>query len=80
MTPASLVPPPTQDLQTLHHLAIAGNMRALREQADYLTDLDEAYRPFANRLRTLARQFEDEQILTLIEHFWSESDNDHTDV
>ena len=70
LTPASLVPPPTQDLQTLHELAIAGNMRALREQADYLTDLDEAYRPFANRLRTLARQFEDEQILTLIEHFW----------
>jgi len=46
-----------------------GKMRRIREQAIHLENLDEKYIPFAHKLQSLAKDFEDQQILALIKHY-----------
>ncbi len=65
----SLVPPPPEEIEILHDLALRGNMRHLREQAAYIEQLDQKFIPFARRLDQLARAYEDEQILVLVERY-----------
>jgi len=69
---APLAPPPQDELEILYELAIYGNMDRIQEQAAHLEKLDKKYTPFANKLRQLASEFEDEQILALIEQFKEE--------
>jgi signal transduction histidine kinase/DNA-binding NarL/FixJ family response regulator len=69
----SLVPPPPEEMDILYDLAMRGNMRRLRERADYLEQLDKKFIPFACKLRQLARNFEDEQILALVEQYMEAS-------
>jgi CheY-like chemotaxis protein len=57
------VAPPAMELDVLYQMAKAGNMRSLMARADYLVELDEAYRPFAQRLRQLAAGFQSRVIL-----------------
>ncbi len=64
-----LIPPPQEILAVLYELAKLGNMRRIREQANSLEQLDEQYLPFANKLRELAREFEDEAILGLVQSY-----------
>ena len=54
--PGSHVPPPSEELIILRELARIGNMRTIRERADYLKGLDPRYRPFAEQLSKLAEQ------------------------
>jgi len=61
-----LVAPPAEEMKVLVHLAQMGNMRSIRERADHLISLDEAYRPFARRLRELAEQFQSRAILDFV--------------
>jgi len=65
----TLIPPPLEELKTLYQLAIAGKMPKIQKQATYLEELDKKYIPFARQLRHLAKQFEDEEILALIEPY-----------
>jgi hypothetical protein len=51
----------------LLELALAGNMRAISSQANRIAALDERYRPFAEKLRTLAHRYQSPAILRLIE-------------
>jgi PAS domain S-box-containing protein len=67
--PAPLVAPPNEELETLYRLAKIGNMRSIREQAERLVALDARWRPFADRLRSLAERFESRAILALIERY-----------
>jgi signal transduction histidine kinase len=65
-----LIPPPTEELKALHELAMMGKIRAIQERAEQIKQLDQNFAPFANKLQTLARNFEDEQILALVEEYW----------
>jgi CheY-like chemotaxis protein/anti-sigma regulatory factor (Ser/Thr protein kinase) len=62
-----LIAPPPDLLSTLHELASLGMMSGIRKQAAHLEELDAKYAPFAKKLLELARGFEDEKILALIE-------------
>jgi anti-sigma regulatory factor (Ser/Thr protein kinase) len=59
--------PPLEEMQVLHRLALIGNMRDISERAAYLKDLDARYAPFADRLTSLARRYQSQRILALIE-------------
>jgi CheY-like chemotaxis protein len=62
-----LVVPPAREMEILLRLAREGDMRSLLQQAAQLTELDERYLPFANRLRLLAQRFESKAILRFVE-------------
>ncbi len=62
----NLVPPPPEEIAILSQLTMVGDMHGLAERANYLKQLGEPYIPFANKLRALARGFEEEEILALI--------------
>ncbi|WP_437625237.1 ATP-binding response regulator [Sorangium sp. So ce1151] len=64
---AELVAPPRAEMEVLHALALAGNMRDIRKRAAYLTTLGECYRPFADRLDRLAQDYQSQEILDLVE-------------
>jgi len=65
---ADLLAPPPEEMVVLHDLAQLGNMRAITERADYLQRLDPRYRPFAAQLRQLARGYQSQALLQLVEH------------
>jgi signal transduction histidine kinase/CheY-like chemotaxis protein len=64
-----LVAPPTEDLEVLYELAMLGSMREIRDKALQLEELDNKYIPFAQKLQSLAKGFEDEKIVILIEQY-----------
>jgi hypothetical protein len=63
------MPPPEEEMQILHDLARRGNMRAIQERAAHIETLGEQYVPFARKLHELAWDFEERQILALIESY-----------
>ncbi len=65
-TSAPLIPPPQKELEALYKLAIMGDMRTIRKQTEAL---DDKYISFRHKLQELARNFEDEQIVALIEQY-----------
>jgi hypothetical protein len=44
-------------------------MRSIRLRADYLSNLDASYRPFAAQLRQLAESYQSKAILNLIDKY-----------
>ncbi|SFV17849.1 ATP-binding protein [Pseudoduganella namucuonensis] len=64
---APLVAPPPDEMAVLHHLAQVGNMRNIIERADHLIRLDRRYRPFAGQLRRLAKGYQSQALLQLVE-------------
>jgi len=68
-SPSIFIPPPTEELECLYELASIGRMSALRQRVTNLEQLDSQYAPFANKVRELARAFEDDKILALIEEY-----------
>ncbi len=65
-----LIVPPAQDvLAILLDLSLKGNMIELEKQADQLAVENEALLPFANKLHHLIKNFDEEQILALIEQY-----------
>jgi CheY-like chemotaxis protein len=71
-TPALLVAPPREELVGLYQSARAGRIVEVQAQATRLAALDDAYRPFVERLHELARRFEIEQIAAFIREFLQE--------
>jgi signal transduction histidine kinase/DNA-binding NarL/FixJ family response regulator len=67
--PEALVPPPPERLAELHDCAMMGDMEGIQEQAKILEQLGPLYHPFAHKLRELAKNFESEAILALVERF-----------
>ncbi len=65
----ALVAPPAEEIDVLYRLAKLGNMQRIRVRADHLEALDEAYRPFAQRLRQLADRFQSRAILEFVARF-----------
>jgi CheY-like chemotaxis protein len=67
--PGPLVPPPMEELTALHVLALQGNMRAIRLEAERIAGLDPRYHAFAERLRRLAERYQSKALLRLVEQY-----------
>jgi len=65
--PSILVFPPLEEIKELRHLAMMGNMIKIRKRAIQIEQMDEKFVPFAQKLQLLARGFEEEEILALLE-------------
>jgi signal transduction histidine kinase/ligand-binding sensor domain-containing protein/DNA-binding response OmpR family regulator len=70
---AELPPPPPEEMEVLHLLALRGDMRGIRERAAHIETLGEPYAPFARKLRELAKGFEERAILALVEQYIGEN-------
>ena len=70
---ADLVIPPAQEIEALWQLARIGNMRKIREQADYLQALDPAYTPFAQRLQALAQGYHSKALVVFVARYRAEN-------
>lgn len=64
-----MIAPPADELASLHEVAMVGNMRAIKAKADKILEIDDAYRPFADKLKTLANSYQSSAILRLIEQY-----------
>ncbi|MGB0387051.1 MAG: ATP-binding response regulator, partial [Ardenticatenaceae bacterium] len=62
-----LIAPPAEELEQLYELAMLGRISAIRKQLAHIEQLDQKYAPFASQVRKLARAFEDDKIVALIE-------------
>jgi CheY-like chemotaxis protein len=69
----ALVIPPAHEIEALWQLARIGNMRTIRERAQYLAALDPAYTPFAQRLQLLAQGYHSKAMLAFVARYRSES-------
>jgi signal transduction histidine kinase len=70
---APLISPPPAELKAVYELAMEGRMRQVREKAAHIEELDEKYIPFARKIQQLAKSFEDEQIIVLVEKYLEEN-------
>ncbi|MEL7035526.1 MAG: AAA family ATPase [Cyanobacteria bacterium J06592_8] len=59
--------PPSEEMEVLYELAMLGSMTKIQERAAYLEELDPKYIPFAQKLKTLAQEFQDQVIIALVE-------------
>jgi PAS domain S-box-containing protein len=64
-----LIPPPPAEIAILYELAMKGNFRGINKQVALIAKMDEKYLPFAQKLQKLARNFQDQEILALIESY-----------
>ena len=63
----SFIMPPPGELEALHHLARLGDMRAIAQYATQVAGLDERYRPFADHLCQLAKDYQSKAILSFVD-------------
>ncbi len=64
---AELVAPAVAELDLLQELAMKGNFKGITKQAARLEQMDHKYAPFAKTLHQLAKNFQDQEILALIQ-------------
>ncbi|TFE36781.1 response regulator [Paraburkholderia dipogonis] len=69
LSTATLIGPPPGEIETLHQLARLGDMRAIVEHATHVIGLDERYRPFADHLCQLAKNYQSKAILRFVEQY-----------
>ncbi len=62
-----LVAPPPEELAVLHRLALLGNMRDIAQHATHLSELEGRYGAFADELKVLAKGYQSQAILRLVE-------------
>jgi signal transduction histidine kinase/CheY-like chemotaxis protein/CHASE3 domain sensor protein/HAMP domain-containing protein len=68
-TEESLIPPPQADLMVLFDLAQKGALTDLKRQAIQIGQMNESFGPFVQRLCQLVNEFEEDQIVGLIERY-----------
>jgi CheY-like chemotaxis protein len=68
----ALIPPPQEQLEVLHQLALAGSMRDILHWVTQLTNLGEQYGPFATKVSQLARGYQSKAILGLVESYMTD--------
>jgi signal transduction histidine kinase/DNA-binding NarL/FixJ family response regulator len=64
-----LTMPPWEEMEALHQVARLGNMKSIHQHADRLVSLDARYGPFAEKLRSLAKDYQSKAILELVEQY-----------
>jgi signal transduction histidine kinase/DNA-binding NarL/FixJ family response regulator len=57
------------EMERLHELALAGNMRGIKQWAGELAARDAQYQPFAEKLQKLAQGFRSEAIVRLVDTY-----------
>jgi CheY-like chemotaxis protein len=70
---AVLVAPPAAEIEVLWQLVRIGNMRRIREQADYLRTLDPVYGPFADHLDALAQGYHSKDLAAFVGRYRTEN-------
>ena len=66
-----MVVPPAEELMTLYDAAQDGYITGIHAEVNRLIQLDPQYATFANQIRELAQEFEDEKISQLVEPYLS---------
>lgn len=66
---ADLVAPSIAEREILYELAMKGNFKGIIKQAALIAKVDKKYIPFAQQLHQLAQEFQDQEILTLLESY-----------
>jgi len=64
-----VVAPPPDEIATLLQLSKRGSIKQIRDRAARLIELDERYRPFANHLLQLAKNYDDASIRAFLEQY-----------
>ncbi|MCW6053552.1 PAS domain S-box protein [Lyngbya sp. CCAP 1446/10] len=64
-----LISPPATEMEILYELAMKGNFLEIVKQAVLLEEIDPKYIPFAKKLHQMAKDFQDEEILTFIHSY-----------
>jgi len=64
-----LTPPPPAEMAALLDLAMQGALPRLKQRALQIAQRGEQYQPFVQRLCQLVDEFDEEQLLALIEHY-----------
>ncbi|MEG3991126.1 PAS domain S-box protein [Microcoleus sp. S28C3] len=64
-----LIAPPATEMEMLYELAMKGNFLEIVKQATLLEEIDAKYIPFAKILHQMAKDFQDEEILTFIQSY-----------
>ena len=59
--------PPAEVLTMLYDLAMQGNLKGIMQQAEAIAAQEDALQPFAHHLQTLARSFQEKQILVFLQ-------------
>ncbi len=67
--PEEMIAPPTEEIALLFDLAMMGDLAGIQKQAEKLGKMDIKYLPFANQLNQLAKEFEEEKILELVQKY-----------
>lgn len=62
----ALVIPPPAEMEVLYELAMLGNMKKIRQRCAYLEELDAKYIPFSEKLKEMARGFQEKAIVAFI--------------
>jgi PAS domain S-box-containing protein len=62
-----LIFPPQAEMEILYELAMKGNFKGIIKQAALITQIDQKYIPFAKHLHQLAKGFQDQEILVLLQ-------------
>ena len=65
--------PAFSEMVTLCDMARAGNMRAIKQYVDDLTEVDAQYRPFALQIKILAKQYQSKALLKLVEKYTAQA-------
>jgi signal transduction histidine kinase/ligand-binding sensor domain-containing protein len=65
--------PAFSEMVTLCDMARAGNMRAIKQYVDDLTEVDAQYRPFARQIKILAKEYQSKALLKLVEKYAAQS-------
>lgn len=71
-----LVTPPPEEIELLFDLAMRGNLKGILKQTAKLEQLDENFISLAARLRQLAKNFQEKEILELISQYRAQK-NEH---
>ncbi len=69
---AARIPPPQEEMRTLHELVLGGDMDEIQHFAERLELLDEQYSPFAQTIKEFARDFQDRQLVEFVEQYLSD--------
>lgn len=64
----TLVLPSVALLAELHDLAMRGNLRAIKQKADAISQSNPALQPFAEKVQSLAQTFQERELIALFAH------------
>jgi signal transduction histidine kinase/DNA-binding NarL/FixJ family response regulator len=70
---AAMVAPPPAQLEELHRIAVAGNMRAIHQRANEIAALDPHCAPFCEKLQRLASGYQSKAIVALVQQHLAQS-------